>query len=171
MKRHFATTLPGILLLAALSARAQEIPVVTARVEPDSIMIGDRFDYVIDVEKGSRAGSRLPRLRAPRRQDRTGRKLPRGYARTRRTPPETPQALPPGRLRRGQVQPRVAEVLYADKNILDTLRSRDSLYLEVATFQIDSTSQSIYDLKAQKTLALPGSARSRVTSPGGSLRC
>ena len=51
MKRHFATTLPGILLLAALSARAQEIPVVTARVEPDSILIGDRFDYVIDVEK------------------------------------------------------------------------------------------------------------------------
>ena len=45
-----------------------------------------------------------------------------------------------------------AQVLYADKNILDTLRSTDSVYLEVATFQIDSTSQSIYDLKAQKNL-------------------
>ena len=45
-----------------------------------------------------------------------------------------------------------AQVLYADKNILDTLRSTDSVYLEVATFQIDSTSQSIYDLKPQKTL-------------------
>ncbi|MEI3553545.1 MAG: hypothetical protein V8Q54_01975 [Alistipes senegalensis] len=45
-----------------------------------------------------------------------------------------------------------AQVLYADKNILDTLRSRDSVYLEVATFQIDFTSQSIYDLKPQKTL-------------------
>ncbi len=44
------------------------------------------------------------------------------------------------------------EVLYADKNILDTLSTRDSLYLEVATFQIDSTSQSIYDLKGQRTL-------------------
>lgn len=43
-------------------------------------------------------------------------------------------------------------MLYADKNILDTLRSTDSVYLEVATFQIDSTSQSIYDLKAQKNL-------------------
>ena len=43
-------------------------------------------------------------------------------------------------------------MLYADKNILDTLRSRDSVYLEVATFQIDSTSQSIYDLKPQKNL-------------------
>ena len=43
-------------------------------------------------------------------------------------------------------------VLYADKNIVDTLRARDSLYLEVATFQIDSTSQSIYDLKPQRNL-------------------
>ena len=45
-----------------------------------------------------------------------------------------------------------AAVLYADKNILDTLRGRDSVYLRVNTFQIDSTSQSIYDLKPQKTL-------------------
>ena len=45
-----------------------------------------------------------------------------------------------------------ARVLYADKNILDTLSSRDSVYLEVTTFQIDSTSQSIYDLKGQRTL-------------------
>ena len=43
-------------------------------------------------------------------------------------------------------------MLYADKNIVDTLRARDSLYLEVATFQIDSTSQSIYDLKPQRNL-------------------
>ena len=43
-------------------------------------------------------------------------------------------------------------MLYADKNIVDTLRAADSLLLEVTTFQIDSTSQSIYDLKPQKTL-------------------
>ena len=47
MKRLFAIA----LLFAGLAARAQETPTVTARVEPDSIMIGDRFDYVIDVEK------------------------------------------------------------------------------------------------------------------------
>lgn len=40
-----------------------------------------------------------------------------------------------------------AHVLYADKNILDTLSSRDSIYLKVGTFEIDSTSQSIYDVK------------------------
>ena len=38
------------LLFAAVTAHAQQ-PVVTARVEPDSLMIGDRFDYVIEVEK------------------------------------------------------------------------------------------------------------------------
>ena len=47
MKRLFAIA----LLFAGLAAQAQETPTVTARVEPDSIMIGDRFDYVIDVEK------------------------------------------------------------------------------------------------------------------------
>ena len=45
-----------------------------------------------------------------------------------------------------------AEVFYADKNIVDTLRSENDLTLDVATFQIDSTSQSIYDLKPQRTL-------------------
>ena len=43
-------------------------------------------------------------------------------------------------------------VLYADKNIVDTLYATDSLVLKVGTFQIDSTSQSIYDLKPQLTL-------------------
>ena len=47
MKRLFAIA----LLFTGLAARAQETPTVTARVEPDSIMIGDRFDYIIDVEK------------------------------------------------------------------------------------------------------------------------
>ena len=152
MKRHFATTLPGILLLAALSARAQEIPVVTARVEPDSILIGDRFDYVIDVEKDLVQVVDFP-VFEPRdgkielvesypvdTLERDGRrlKLRKRYRLA---------AFDEGKYNLG-----VAEVLYADKNILDTLRSRDSLYLEVTTFQIDSTSQSIYDLKAQKTL-------------------
>ena len=43
------------LTLAGGSLRAQNMPVVTAHIEPDSIMIGDRFDYVIDVENPSNA--------------------------------------------------------------------------------------------------------------------
>ena len=49
MKRLF------VLLLCAGRAAAHALggtpPTVTARIEPDSIGIGDRFDYVIEVEK------------------------------------------------------------------------------------------------------------------------
>ena len=148
MKRLFAIA----LLFAGLAARAQETPTVTARVEPDSIMIGDRFDYVIDVEKDLVQVVEFP-VFDPRdgkielvencpvdTLERDGRrlKLRKRYRLA---------AFDEGKYNLG-----AAQVLYADKNILDTLRSTDSVYLEVATFQIDSTSQSIYDLKAQKTL-------------------
>ena len=152
MKRLSTIALFSGLVLAASPLRAQDIPVVTARVEPDSIMIGDRFDYVIDVEKDL-----VQVIDFPVFEPRDG-KI------------ELVESLPVDTLERdgrklklrkryrlaafdeGKYNLGVAQVLYADKNILDTLSSRDSLYLEVATFQIDSTSQSIYDLKAQKTL-------------------
>ena len=43
-------------------------------------------------------------------------------------------------------------MLYLDKNITDTLYTADTLRLQVGTFQIDSTSHTIYDIKAQRTL-------------------
>ena len=48
MKRLFAIA----LLLAGAAVRAQNAPTVTARIEPDSIMIGDRFDLTVEVEIG-----------------------------------------------------------------------------------------------------------------------
>ena len=43
MKRLFAI----VLLLAGATARAQsDVPQVTAHIQPDSVMIGDRFDLV-----------------------------------------------------------------------------------------------------------------------------
>ena len=152
MKRLFATALLGALALAASGVRAQETPVVTAHVEPDSIMIGDRFDYVIDVEKDLVQVVDFP-VFDPRdgkvelvedypvdTLERDGRRL------------KLRKRYRMAAFEEGMYNLGTAEVLYADKNILDTLRSRDSVYLEVATFQIDSTSQSIYDLKPQKTL-------------------
>ena len=48
MKRLFAIA----LLLAGATARAQsDVPQVTAHIQPDSVMIGDRFDLMVDVEK------------------------------------------------------------------------------------------------------------------------
>lgn len=154
MSRFFATA-TAVLLLSAFAAfpAAAQAPTVTARVEPDSIGIGDRFDYVIDVEKDLVQVVQFPEFRP---------EGPSGMELVAELPVDTLErdgrhlklskryrlaAFEEGRFNLG-----AAQVLYADKNILDTLRGRDSVYLEVTTFQIDSTSQSIYDLKAQKTL-------------------
>jgi hypothetical protein len=44
------------------------------------------------------------------------------------------------------------QVMYADKNIIDTIYAPDTLELMVNTFQIDSTSHGLFDIKPQKTL-------------------
>jgi len=144
-----------VLLFAAFGARAQSPrPVVTARVEPDSVMIGDRFDYIIEVEKDLVQVVRFPVFQPGEN--------PGALVLVEEAPVDT--LLREGRRMKLRKRYRMAvfeeghhdfgtaEVFYADKNIVDTLRSENDLTLDVATFQIDSTSQSIYDLKAQKTL-------------------
>lgn len=140
------------LTVAAWCAAAQNRPVVTAYVEPDSIMIGDRFRFVIEVEKdlvqtvsfphftGDSATLELVRSLPADTLERDGRrlKLRKEYLLA---------AFQEGRYNLG-----CGEVLYADKNIVDTLRGSDSVFLNVATFEIDSTSHGIFDLKAQKGL-------------------
>ncbi|MEG0808109.1 MAG: hypothetical protein RR410_07125 [Alistipes sp.] len=150
MKRLLTTA----LLLTALGLQAQNTPTVTARIEPDSIGIGDRFDYIIEVQKDLVQVVNFPEFESPEGDNRL----------------ELVESLPVDTLERngrllklrkryrlaafdeGRYNLGTAEVLYAGKNIVDTLRSSDSLQLEVGTFQIDSTSQSIYDIKGQKEL-------------------
>ncbi len=144
-----------VLLFAAFGARAQSLrPVVTARVEPDSVMIGDRFDYIIEVEKDLVQVVRFPVFQPGEN--------PGALVLVEEAPVDT--LLREGRRMKLRKRYRMAvfeeghhdfgtaEVFYADKNIVDTLRSENDLTLDVATFQIDSTSQSIYDLKPQRTL-------------------
>ncbi|WP_418991062.1 hypothetical protein [Alistipes sp.] len=146
-------TLLTLLLALCTTVRAQDTPAVRARVEPDSIGIGDRFDYVIEVDKDLVQVVQFPEFTPAHHGEielveslpvdtlsREGRRL-RLLKRYRLA------AFEEGRYNLG-----AARVLYADKNIVDTLRSHDSVYLEVTTFRIDSTSQSIYDLKPQKNL-------------------
>ncbi|MDE6446442.1 MAG: hypothetical protein K2L06_06235 [Alistipes sp.] len=140
-----------LLLLTAPGARAQR-PTVEARVEPDSVMIGDRFDYVIEVEKDLVQVVNFPVFRPGDN--------PGGLVLVEDAPVDT--LLREGRRLKLRKRYRLAvfeeghhnfgpaEVLYADKNIVDTLRTGNDLELNVATFEIDSTSQSIYDLKPQR---------------------
>ncbi len=128
-------------------------PTITARVEPDSIGIGDRFDVVIDVDRDLVQVVEFPTFNPPPqsglevveshpvdtlRRDGRHLSLRKRY---------TLAAFEEGNLGLGR-----AQVLYLDKNITDTLYTADTLRLQVGTFQIDSTSHTIYDIKAQRTL-------------------
>ncbi len=148
--KKIAATVSALTVTATLLAAP---PVVTGRVEPDSIGIGDRFDYIIEVEKDLMQVVEFPVFSPDPRTDMelvesmAVDTLERDGRRMRLRKRYRMAAFGEGNYHFGH-----AEVLYADKNILDTLRSRDSISLLVTTFQIDSTSQSIYDLKPQKNL-------------------
>lgn len=150
MKHLFAI----LLMLSLGGVKAQERPQVEAFVTPDSIGIGDRFDYVIQVTRDMMQVVEFPEFELGDNKQ-----------------IEVVESLPVDTLQRNQRQLTLrkryrlaafdegnynfgrAKVLYADKNIIDTLFSEgDSIRLQVGTFQIDSTSQSIFDLKPQKDL-------------------
>ena len=144
MKRLFAIAL---LLLAGATAAAQQTPQVTAHVEPDSIAIGDRFDYVIDVEKDLVQVVEFPECEDPKGQIELVESLPVDTLERDGRHLKLRKRYRLAAFDEGHYNLGTAHVLYADKNILDTLSSRDSIYLKVGTFEIDSTSQSIYDVK------------------------
>lgn len=150
-KRLFLTTLATLAALVAIGAN--DTPTVTSRIEPDSVMIGDRFTYIIDVEKDQVQEIAFPEFEADPKGgielveshpidtiSRDGRRI---HLRKR----YTMAAFEEGRVVMGG-----AKVLFADKNIIDTLTSDEESILNVATFQIDSTSHAIFDIKPQKTL-------------------
>ena len=144
MKRLFAIAL---LLLAGATAAAQQTPRVTAHVEPDSIAIGDRFDYVIDVEKDLVQVVEFPEFEDPKGQIELVESLPVDTLERDGRHLKLRKRYRLAAFDEGHYNLGTAHVRYADKNILDTLSSRDSIYLKVGTFEIDSTSQSIYDVK------------------------
>ncbi|MFR9513069.1 MAG: hypothetical protein SNF69_05475 [Rikenellaceae bacterium] len=146
----------ALLALCAVSTIASawaQTPTVEARIEQDSVGIGDRFTYSIIVERdqvqvvefpefSTKDGDMVEFIEASPidtlEQDGRRLKLRRQYTLT--------------TFEDGEINLGVAKVLYLDKNIADTLYSKDSLRLVVNTFHIDSTSQSIYDLKAQRAM-------------------
>lgn len=142
--------LTAAALLAAATASAQT-PTVEARIVPDSIGIGDTFTLEIDVERDQVQVTEFPLYENDDKlevvQSLPVDTLSREGRRLRLRKRYVMQAFSEGRYNLGR-----PGVLYADKNIVDTLWARDSLYLQVATFQIDSTSQSIYDVKPQWNL-------------------
>lgn len=143
----------SIIFIVAAATVAAQSPTVEARLEPDSVMIGDRFDCIIEVEKdlvqvvafpafdNSAGGAvELVSESQPDTLLHEGRRL-----RLRKR--YTLQTFEEGRVNLG-----CPNILYFDKNIADTLHTRDSLILTVGTYLIDSTSMPIMTLKPQRTL-------------------
>lgn len=161
MRHPFFEILLAALAATAFGVRADDLPapsvddkapVVRGSVEPDSIGIGDRFVYSIEVDKDLVQGVFFPSFGGDGSEP---------YSLIEEMPVDTlkrdgrrmtlRKRYLLGAFEEG-IHRVVPQVMYADKNIVDTLYGADTLDLLVTTFQIDSTSHSIFDIKPQKTL-------------------
>lgn len=141
-----------LLALPLMQSLWADTPVVRARVEPDSIFIGDRFDYVIEIDKDLVQTTHFPTFSAKDGMVELVEELPVDTLKRDGRRLRIAKRYRLAAFQEGLINMGAAGVVYADKNIVDTLYAADSVYLKVATFQIDSTSQSIFDLKPQQNL-------------------
>ena len=141
-----------LLALPLMQSLWADTPVVRARVEPDSVFIGDRFDYVIEIDKDLVQTTHFPTFSAKDGMVELIEELPVDTLKRDGRRLRIAKRYRLAAFQEGLINMGAAGVVYADKNIVDTLYAADSVYLKVATFQIDSTSQSIFDLKPQQNL-------------------
>lgn len=165
MIRRLTQIFTLLFSLVAFSLQAQSVqPKVRAYLEPDSICIGDRFTLTIEVEKdlvqslffpaftmGEQSGeeqSEKPKFGIVECiEDHPVDTLKRDGRRLHLLKRYTLTAFDEGIYNMGR-----PSVLYADKNIVDTLYGTvDSLRLLVSTFKIDSTAR-LCDIKPVKTM-------------------
>ena len=146
--RRIVCILAAALWTVGAVAQSQA-PRITARFVPDSIAIGDRFELEITVDKDQLQLVDFPAFDQGKftehieivedlpvdTLEHEGRRVRLGK-RYRLTTFED-GVHPVGRF----------PVLYMDKNIVDTLLSADSLVLQVGTFEIDTATMTIRDIK------------------------
>ena len=152
------TALAGILTAGVWGAAAQQsapdsttaanTPVVHARFEPDSVGIGDAFLLKVEIDKDIVQQIGFPQFDNNKLGD-VVEILEEGACDTlkkegRRITLEKIYKLIS--FDEGIYHMGYFPTLYIDKNIVDTLYSRDSLNLFVGTYQIDTTTQTIYDI-------------------------
>ena len=148
----FAMPLVSAQSTNATSTVSDKAPRVSGSIDVDSIGIGDRFVYSIEVEKDLVQSVFFPSLTGAGAEayeliedmpvdtlEREGRRL------------KIRKSYRMAAFEEG-IHNVVPQVMYADKNIIDTLYGPDTLSLLVTTFQIDSTSHAPFDIKPQKNL-------------------
>lgn len=144
--------------LAAISFAGSvyaDVPKVSARISPDTVLIGDRFTLRVEVTKDLMQIVEFPEFNQKHLADsieivsegpidtlsKEGRTVT--FARE-----YTLTCFDPSDYRMGKFP-----LLYIDKNTVDTIWSIDSMRIIVNTFEIDTTKQTIFDIK--KPLAVP----------------
>lgn len=126
-------------------------PIVDANFSRDSILIGDQFKLTVDIDKDvvqitefpvfdkGKLGEKLE-IVSESKIDTISNKDRRVILRKE----YTLTGFDEGSYNLGKFP-----VLYVDKNVTDTVWSADSLLIQVHTFEIDTTKQTIFDLKGQ----------------------
>ena len=148
----FAMPLVSAQNQEATSTVKDNAPRVSGSIDVDSIGIGDRFVYSIEVEKDLVQSVMFPSLMGKGSdayeliEDMPVDTLEREGRRLKIRKSYRLAAFEEG------IHSVVPQVMYADKNIVDTLYGPDTLSLLVTTFQIDSTSHAPFDIKPQKNL-------------------
>lgn len=153
VKRVVNGVLLGLVLLVAEVSYGQEsgskAPIVNAAISPDTIMIGDRFYIDVTIDKDITQAIAFPDFKDGKMNSQIeileisavdtlsleGRdvSLKRRYTLT--------------TFDEGQYGLGKFAMLYADKNVMDTIYSIDTLGLVVRTFEIDTLTQQIVDIK------------------------
>ena len=158
---RYITYIVALMAIQVVVANTSQ-PTISSHLSADTVMIGDRVTLTVEVEKDIMQQVVFPtfdfQLKDDSQQVEPSIEVIHDF-----TPDTIPQE---GRrvLLRKRYEMAVydegiyhlgrAKVLYADKNLLDTLVADREEQFVVKTFQIDSTSHTIFDLKPQMTLKL-----------------
>ena len=159
--RYIITVFSAILTTQMVVAQSVS-PTITSHISADTVMIGDRVTLTVEVEKDVMQQIVFPSFDFN----------PREGAEPSEPSIEVIHDFAPDTIshegRRVRLRKRYemavydegiynmgkAQVLYLDKNLIDTLFAEREESVVVKTFQIDSTMTSLRDLKPQMTLKL-----------------
>ena len=139
-----------LLIVLSCNSYAQGTrPVVSAKFVPDSIVIGDQFELEVTVDKDFMQIVEFPIFTDNKLGD-VIEVLSEGSVDTLKTDGKSIKLQKKYLLTifdEGNYSLGKLPMLFADKNTLDTIWSEDPMLLQVTTFDIDTTKQTIHDIK------------------------
>ena len=160
--RYILILVSALLVMPVVAQNSA--PTISSHLSADTLMIGDRITLTIEVEKDMMQHIVFPSFDFKTSNEEENKSKEPSIEVIHDFAPDTiPQEGRRVVLRKryemavydeGIYKLERAQVLYADKNILDTLFADHEEKFFVKTFQIDSTMTTVRDLKPQMTLKL-----------------